>query len=681
MTCQLKVDPRFGCIPAISADSEVRDGVRASVELVERHIKQGDVIYGVNTGVGASSGTRTKTLEPLQKALVQTYQAGVLTAGNRGLPESSRALRELESHALPPEIVRGMMLIRANSLLRGHSGVRYEVVEAILALIAKNITPVVPLRGSISASGDLSPLAYLCGVLEGNSDIYVRAGKSPGRLLSADVALEEAGQQPVSFGPKEALGLLNGTSTSCAAASIAIFQARQLSILVQVLTAMDTEALQGSRQNYHPFISLTRPHPGQAEVASNIFAFLEGSLLTANKSKQQTGLVQDGYPLRTTPQWIGPQLEDLALALQQLQVELNSTTDNPLVDVVNDLIHSCGNFQAASLASAMDKTLSCVQMLGRLVYAQSSELLNSKQHKGLPPSLCADDPSVSITFRGVDVIMSAYMSELAHIAHPVTPFMQSAEEHVQAINSLAFIAARNVLKAIDILSLMASSYLYALCQALDLRCRQLDFLHAAERSSLELVKQFYQDAIGDSATTENLHTFPIWSRIREKWLSFASMDLLKRADATAAETTSVLLEELSALSAAKDEKTGYRLYVSIQAYKRELADLLIEEYRQVHNNFLDNQSTSEYLSFASKIMYRFVREELGVPFHKGLRDHPTVTTEEIGEKGELGEKKTIGTRISTIYESLQAGVMYRPLMEIVGNLEDSGNIENEVMQE
>ena len=328
----------------------MREAVKASVELVDRHLKEGDVIYSVNTGVGSNSGTRTNRVETLQKSMIQFYQAGVLTAEDTGTSRSLEPWRKLDSHALPPEIVRGMMLIRANSFFRGHSGVRFEVIEAILALIARNITPVVPLRGSISASGDLNPLAYLCGALEGNPDIYVRVGPCPGEgVLTAGVALEQAGLKPITFGPKEALGLLNGTAASCSAASISIFQTRHLAMLAQVLTAMGTEALQGSRLNHHPFIASIRPHPGQVEVASNIFAFLADSKLATHARVKQGGMVQDRYPLRTASQWIGPQLEDLTLALQQVQIELNSTTDNPLLDTETDSVHYGGNFQAASL--------------------------------------------------------------------------------------------------------------------------------------------------------------------------------------------------------------------------------------------------------------------------------------------------------------------------------------------
>ena len=655
---------RFGSIPAISRDPKVKKGVEESVELVARHLAKGTPIYGVNTGVGASGATRTGAVKSLQKALVQVHHSTVLTATELG--RDFRPLRELDSHALPSKIVRGMMLVRANSLFRGHSGVRWEVIEAIMALIARNITPIVPLRGSVSASGDLNPLAYICGAIEGNSDIYVRVGDtSSSQILSADIALKEAGLEPVDFGPKEALGLLNGTAASCSAASFAIFQARQLATLAQVLTAMGTEALQGSRPNYHPFIASVRPHAGQKQAAANMYAFLEGSKLVTDHNSKKEGMYQDRYPLRTASQWIGPQLEDLTLAIEQIRIELNSSTDNPLTDIENDLVHHGGNFQAESLTSAMNKTLSAVQAFGRLLFAQCSELLNSQQNKALPPNLCADEPSTSLTFMGVDINMASYMSELAHISHPVGPYVQSAEGHNEAINSLALIAARNALRAIDILSLMASAHLYALCQALDLRSRQQDFLQRAERKSLALFHDNLGGSFGDSANAEAVHLSSVWPRIKGKWLSLSAADTRKRGEMTAFETVATLIEQVQELPAAEDAESSQKLYIAVQAYKRSLADMLNEEYDGAKNSFLQTQSTPEYLGSATKILYHFVRKELNIPMHTGLREHPTVTADEVGE---LGDQKTIGTRISSIYESLQDGRMYRPLMDIVGAL-------------
>ena len=223
-----------------------------SVELVNRHLEKGQRVYGINTGFGNSANTRTQERYLLQKSLIQHLNVAVLTEADRGVEREGKfgsAQVDYESHAMPATIARAMMLIRCNWLVRGHFAVRICVVESILSLIAQGMTPVLPLRGSISASGDLMPLSYLAGVLKGNSNIYVRQksqrdGKNT--ILTADKALEYAGLEPIAFGPKEGLRLVNGTAASCAATSLTIYQAHHLAALIQVMTPMCTEALLGS---------------------------------------------------------------------------------------------------------------------------------------------------------------------------------------------------------------------------------------------------------------------------------------------------------------------------------------------------------------------------------------------------------------------------------------------------
>jgi phenylalanine ammonia-lyase len=174
--------------------------------------------------------------------------------------------------------------------------------------------------------------------------------------------LDVAGLDGIGLQAKEGLAVTSGTAASCAAARIAIHQANQLAVLIQPLTVMSTEALPGTAHNYDPLIAGVRPHTGQAEVAANIRKFLAGSKLSPEKGPDQVGLAQDPYALRTAPQWLGPQLEDLKLATQQVAIELNSTTDNPLIDVDGGRAHHGGNFQAMSITSALEKTSTALQM-------------------------------------------------------------------------------------------------------------------------------------------------------------------------------------------------------------------------------------------------------------------------------------------------------------------------------
>lgn len=329
---------------------------------------------------------------------------------------------------MPRSWVKGMILTRCNTISRGHSAVSLKVIETVNALIVRGITPIVPLRGSISASGDLSPLSYVAGAVTGNPDIVVHIGdpKHP-RKVPANEALECADIEPLVLGPKEGLALLNGTATSAAAGSLALFDSHNLVLLSQVLTSMSVEALLGSYGSFHPFIAKIRPHQGQTEVAANIRFLLQSSKLARGlgvDDSRDFGLYQDRYPLRTSSQWLGPQLEDLLLAHKQISTELNSTTDNPLIDVTDTRIHHGGNFQATSITSAMEKARLALQMVGKLLFAQCSEIINPMLNNGLPPNLSADEPSLSFTCKGIDTSMASYMSELAFLANPVSSHVQ-----------------------------------------------------------------------------------------------------------------------------------------------------------------------------------------------------------------------------------------------------------------
>ncbi|KAL2883085.1 hypothetical protein SGCOL_001272 [Colletotrichum sp. CLE4] len=226
------------------------------------------------------------------------------------------------------------------------------------------------------------------------------------------------------------------------------------------------------------------------EAAATILRLLSGSKLTRNGDDHAEGLVKDRFPLRTAPQWIGYLLEVLMLAQQQVQVEINSTTDNPLFDVETETVHQGGNFQALAITSAMEKVSSSMQLLGKLMFAQCTELLNAKLNDCLPPNLAVDKPSKSFTTKGLDITMAAYMSELAHLSHPVSAHIQSAEMNNQSINSLALIAARNALEMTETLFLKLATYVYAFCQALDLECLNLDFCNVARPAMLEVAQNY-----------------------------------------------------------------------------------------------------------------------------------------------------------------------------------------------
>jgi len=669
-----------GATAQLSNAPEDLDRVNQSVAFLESELAAGHVIYGVNTGFGGSADTRTQDFERLQSAAIQHLNVGVLLQSDKGRRNPRHENDLLRSHALPTPIVKAAMLIRCNSLMRGHSGVRVSVIDSIMQLLAQDMTPIVPLRGSISASGDLSTLSYIAGAIEGNPDVFIKVaqGGRPGYpaekdILPASEVLPLAGLSPVRLHAKEGLGITNGTAPSCAAASIVMHQANQLALLTQLLTAMGTEALAGTAHNYDPFISAIRPHTGQTEAAANILKFLSGSKLSPARGPDHVGLAQDRYALRTAPQWIGPQLEDLMLATRQVEIELNSTTDNPLIDVAAGRVHHGGNFQAAAITSAMEKTMTALQNLGRLLFAQSSEIINNMTNKGLPPNLSADEPSESFTFKGFDVNMAAYMAELAYLARPISTHVQVAEMTNQSVNSMALASARYALEAVEVLSLMAATYICTLCQALDLRCLQREFRVAARRglvdAGLETLEATVGNTVGDKCEALLLE----WADgLIQRWDQLSHVDTRERSKTVARDSTGALMECLEkipgltadvALLNGLREKAANRLQSTHDTLKARL----------FYESALASETTSAFLSPASRVVYEFVRKELKVPLNRGVVDHPPLLLRSAKEhtngmsngvkKDDLRARgRILGTMASEIYEALRSGELHDRIM-------------------
>lgn len=654
---ELRLFPIRYKAPTIATKNEnVCNRVQASVDTLSQKLDQGEVIYGVNTGFGGSADTHTNNHISLQKALLQTLNSAILLPQDRGMVKSNPGKRadfsEIRSHSVPTSWVRAAMIIRCNSLLRGHSGVRFVLIDHILQLLKNDMIPVIPLRGSISASGDLTPLSYIAGVLEGNPDISVLNEKTD-EVIAADEALEKIGLSPIELGPKEGLGLLNGTAFSAGTSALVLHDVSQLLLLSHVLTAMGTEALGAGRENYHPFISKVRPHDGQRETASTLFKFLRNSNLAMSRLSEQDDQIQDGhthklaqtrYALRTSPQWIGPQIENLSLALQQIQCELNSTTDNPLIDSNNNEIHHGGNFQAVSITTAMEKAQNSMQMLGKMIFAQCSEIINPDTNNGLPPNLSIDDPSLSFTCKGLDINMASYMSELAYLNHPVSNHVQSAEMHNQSLNSLAFISCRYASDAVEILSMMSATYLYVLCQALDLCAFHIEFVRDARPLIHHITREVVSTIeVSPDCSDEKLFKTQedLWNELMHHWGSHRTCDLHQRCLLSAKYSVGSLLEHCPL------EAT------LIEQWKKAVSDALEQSYQKTRELFIREPSTKKYLCHASRTFYTYVREHLRVLLNEGIVDHPTYETRQQGQNAR--SKQTIGSQVSKIYEALRHG--------------------------
>ncbi|KAE8452585.1 hypothetical protein EG329_013844 [Mollisiaceae sp. DMI_Dod_QoI] len=652
----------------------IRAQIDESVKFLMESLANGHSVYGVTTGFGGSANTNTSSTNALQVALLQMQLCAVLPVSDNGTSSSYQGTTSdwnaIAKLSMPEEWVRAAMVVRCNSVLRGHSAVRLEVIQAIVNLLEHNLVPLVPLRGSISASGDLCPLSYIAGVLEGNPDVKVWAGPKNARtLIPSNEALKQAGMGSVQFGPKEILGLINGTAFSAGVATLAQHQADILAILAQILTAMGVEAMLGALDSFDPFIAAIRPHRGQIEVARNVHSFLEGSDLvrTSKHHGCGDGLRQDRYALRTSSQWLGPVLEDMGLAREQLEVELNSTTDNPLINVAEKHCHHGGNFQASSVASSTEKTRMGLEKIGKMLFAQSAELLDTRLAYNLPPNLAVDEPSLSYTLKGVDINMAAYYSELAFLANPVSNHVQTAEMSNQALNSLALISARYTHTAIDIVSLMSSAYLYSLCQALDLRAMNAAFMDKLKPEVTKCNTGILSSMLSQDVLRKLDHH--IWGAMNSSLATTTTMDSHDRFVTVARAAQHLVVEALETAHHHDHASDPNRISTisAVTEWTNAVALTTKNIFLANRTAYLANPDASKHLGKAAKIMYQFVRQEMGIPMHQGLVDHPTYNTE--GRLAEDREKVTTGTQIGRIYKALREDGMVGAIMRCLGESE------------
>lgn len=638
----------------------VKDGVAKSRKVITDKVESGTSVYGLSTGFGGSADTRTDKPLLLGHALLQHQHAGVLPTSDKQ-PEVLPILDPLASTAMPEAWVRGAMLIRMNSLVRGHSGVRWELLEKMKEVFMANITPVVPVRSSISASGDLSSLSYIAGTLVGNPSIKVfhTAPSCEGRQIASSAdALSLHGIEPISLASKEHLGILNGTAFSASVAALAAHDSVHLALLSQVCTAMGTEALRGNRGSYDSFIHRTaRPHPGQVETAKNIWDLLQGSSLAhmdeeeVSLAEDKYSLRQDRYPLRTSPQFLGPQVEDILSALNSVTLECNSTTDNPLVDGETGHIHHGGNFQAMAVTNAMEKTRLSLAHIGKLMFAQCTELLNPSMNNGLPPSLAATDPSLNYHGKGIDIATAAYCAELGHLAAPVSTHIQSAEMHNQAVNSLALISARSTINSIQVLSILMASYIYLLCQAMDLRALEREF-NAGLRDIVheECVSAFASFAADGTLESQVLDT--LYLALSKN----TTMDNVDRMKDAASATSTVLLTFFTTSTCSTGLSQGLAkvaAFASIPDFHSRLATRAAELQEKLRAEFLTGArgpAPAASLLGKTQAVYTFVRTTLGVRMH-GVENFSKFAN------GLGRDDTTIGGNISIIYEAIRDGKM------------------------
>ncbi|WP_416974793.1 HAL/PAL/TAL family ammonia-lyase [Streptomyces sp. 4F14] len=466
---------------AFALSGQAAEQMAASVDLRNRLIATGRPIYGVTTGFGDSARFHVGTgrAAALQHGLIRFHLNG---SG----PDTA------------DDVVRATLLIRANCLARGRSGVRRDLVDLLLDLLRHDILPRVPERGSVGASGDLVPLCYVADVLTGHGEVTHR-----GAPLPAAEALDACGLTPVTLEAKEGLALINGTSFMSGFATLAAHDAEHLALVADVCTALTCEALEGNLGHFHDAVHRNKPHPGQLRSAARIRALLTGSRLATDHLRAHAGLprigaqqvvpleraVQDRYSVRCAPHVTGVLLDTLGWVVPWLDVEINSSNDNPLFDPALDEPLSGGNFYGGHVGQAMDALKTAVASVGDLLDRQLALLVDDKFNRGLPLNLAAppeESAGMGHGFKGAQIACSALAAEALKLTNPATAHSRSTEAHNQDKVSMGTIAARDARTVVELVTEIAALHLLACCQAAELRGP--DRLAPGTRAVFDLVR-------------------------------------------------------------------------------------------------------------------------------------------------------------------------------------------------
>jgi histidine ammonia-lyase len=429
----------------VAVSPSVRPLIDASREVIEQIVARDDVVYGVNTGFGKLSDVRVPKdeLRQLQLNLVRSHACGI------GKPLSE------------PE-VRAMMLLRANVLTLGFSGIRWDVIELLCEMLNRRVHAVVPEKGSVGASGDLAPLAHLALSVIGEGEVFFE-----GQRIATGEALRRAKLKPVELEAKEGLALLNGTQAMHAVGGLALLRAQRLARVADVSGAMSLEALKGTPAAFDHRLQDARPHPGQIAVAEHLLSLMEDSEIRQSHLTDDPR-VQDAYSLRCMPQVHGAVRGALANCEDVLLIESASATDNPLVFAETGDVISGGNFHGAPLAFAFDYAAIAIADLMGISERRTDRLVNPDKSEGLPPFL-AQRPGVESGFMIAHVAAASLVNEARVLAHPASvdniTTSGGKEDHV----SMGMTSALKLRSIVELAENLLAIELLAAAQGLEYR--------------------------------------------------------------------------------------------------------------------------------------------------------------------------------------------------------------------
>lgn len=424
----------------VRLDPAARERIARGRARLDELLEGGERIYGVNTGVGGNAGFALPAdqMDRLQENLLR--QLGCAT----GQP-------------LPADVVRAAMLLRLATFSTGASAVRVELVEALARLLNAGIVPVVPRYGSVGASGDLMPSAYVARALSGQGTVDYR-----GRRVPASEALDEAGIPALRFAAKEALSLINGTTFVAASAALAWADARRVIRALLGAVALAVEAVNAPAEPFQPWIHQMKGHPGQSAVAAHVLALLEGSRYTRESSLQAC------YSLRCVPQGLGPAWEALEDSRAVICREINSANDNPLIDPDTGTLYRAGNFYGGHMARLLDTWKIDFAVMGNWANALMAVLVDPRFNGGLPANL-VPDPGLNSGFKGMQLSVTSLACAIRQMAGPSEIHSLPTEQYNQDVVSLGMHAAVTAVDALECLRNETAMVLLAAAQAVDLR--------------------------------------------------------------------------------------------------------------------------------------------------------------------------------------------------------------------
>nr|WP_295905050.1 histidine ammonia-lyase [uncultured Bdellovibrio sp.] len=419
--------------------------MQKSRDYIEGRISSGEVMYGVNTGFGAFSSVRISDseIEQLQRNLIRSHSMGV------GTPFTKKE-------------TRAMMVLRANALAKGHSGIRPLVVEKILEFLNNDIIPVVPSQGSVGASGDLAPLSHLALTIIGEGDAWGADGK----IVPVQTLLKEKNIKPLELKAKEGLSMINGCQVMTSIGLLSVWEARRLLWMADLAGAMSLEGLRGTRKAFDPLISATRPHPGEAKTARNLMKLMGEKSEISESHAVNDPRVQDAYSLRCMPAVHGAAKDALRYVTKVLETEANSSTDNPLVFADANKVLSCGNFHGMPVAHAMDFAGIAISSQASISDCRISKMISTQMSE--LPAFLTPNGGLNSGHMIVQVAAASLVSENKVLAHPASvdsiPTSAEKEDHV----SMGTIAARKFAQILRNAENVVAMEMLSACQALDL---------------------------------------------------------------------------------------------------------------------------------------------------------------------------------------------------------------------